>query len=257
MTSSLPVAEPLGASFPEGSAEGRLPPLPPLVPRAILSGPTLEAARALLGALLVREGPGPGRRIGRIVEVEAYIGAEDQACHARFGVTKRNAVLFGPPGRAYVYRAYGIYDLLNVVTEPEGSPAAVLVRAIEPLTGLDAMRRDRAAVAVQRHRWSAERAAAEVARVAALPVERLASGPGLVAASLGLDPTWSGLDLCDPGSPLRLHRSPGDDDPLIVAGPRVGVDYAGEPWRSLPWRFALAGHPAMSRPRLEARSRER
>ncbi len=254
MASSPPVAEPLAGRLPDAGPVTTASLLPPLVPRSILAGPTLEAARALLGTLLVRDGPGPERRIGRIVEVEAYIGVEDRACHARFGPTKRNGVMFGPPGRAYVYRVYGMYDCLNIVTEPEGSPAAVLVRAIEPLAGLAAMRRARASVAAERHRWSAERTAAEVARIEGLPVARLASGPGLVGAVLGLDPSWSGVDLCDPASPLRLHRGLADEeDPPVAVGPRVGVDYAGEPWRSLPWRLAIGGHPAVSRPPLEGR----
>lgn len=223
----------------------------PLLPRSTLAGPTLEAARALLGTLLVREGPGDLVRAGRIVEVEAYIGLDDRACHARFGRTARNGVMFGPPGRAYVYRVYGMYDCLNVVTEPEGMPAAVLVRAVDPLVGLEPMRRARALVVAARHRWPPERVASELARVEQLPPERLAAGPGLVGAVFELDPSWSGLDLCLPGSPLRLHARPADEpEPAVAAGPRVGVDYAGEPWRSVPWRFAIAGHPAVSRPRL-------
>lgn len=257
MASSSPLAESVGGPA-DGPAAATPSPLPPLVPRSLLAGPTLEVAPALLGALLVREGPGPERRIGQIVEVEAYIGVEDQACHARFGPTRRNGVIFGPPGRAYVYRVYGMYDCLNIVTEPEGRPAAVLVRALEPLAGLTAMRRARAALATERHRWSAERAAAELARVETLPVARLASGPGLVGAVLDLDPSWSGTDLCAPDSPLRLHRRPIDEPaPAVVVGPRVGVDYAGEPWRSLPWRFAVAGHPAVSRPPLDPPRRQR
>ena len=224
-----------------------------LVARARLAGPTLEVARALLGAIVVRHGPGDVVRAGRIVEVEAYIGVEDRACHARFGPTARNRVMFGPPGHAYVYRVYGMYDCLNVVTEPAGSPAAVLVRAIEPRIGLEAMRQARVTVAASRHRWLPERVARELARIEALPTERLASGPGLVGAVLGLDPSWSGVDLCDPGSPLRLLGRPaGEPEPAVAVGPRVGVDYAGDPWRLLPWRLAIADHPAVSRPRPPA-----
>src|SRR4029077_5906538 len=102
--------------------------------------PTLEVAQALLGAHLVRESGDGSRRRGRIVEVEAYIGEEDRASHPRFGRTARNAVTDGPPGVAYVYLVYGMYDCLNIVTEPIGRPAAILVRAVEPIDGDAAMR---------------------------------------------------------------------------------------------------------------------
>lgn len=255
MVSTASRAEPAGAG--QGALHAAQPspdPLElPIVDRSLVAGPTLAAARALLGTILVREGPGGLVRAGRIVEVEAYIGRDDRACHARFGPTPRNAVMFGPPGRAYVYRVYGIYDCLNIVTEPEGQPAAVLVRAIEPLLGVEAMRRARVGVVAARHRWSAERAAREAERVERLPVARLASGPGLVAATFELDPTWSGVDCLDPRAPLRLHiRPPGEPEPAVALGRRVGVDYAGEPWRSVPWRLALADHPAVSRPPLPA-----
>ena len=141
--------------------------------------------------------------------------------------------MFGPAGHAYVYLVYGMYDCLNVVTEPAGTPAAVLVRAVEPLEGIDAMRVDRVVRATTRRRLAhAERqAASEADRVARLPVARLASGPGLVAAAFGLDTGWTGVDLCDPASPLRLETaSAGEPEPAVVATARIGVDYAGEPW---------------------------
>ena len=188
--------------------------------------------------------------MGRIVEVEAYIGQDDQASHARFGETARNQVMFGPPGHAYVYLVYGMYDCLNVVTEPAGRPAAVLVRAVEPLDGIESMRVDRALRATARRRRSAEAAAAEAARIERLPSARLASGPGLVAAAFGLDTGWTGLDLCDPRSPLRLEAGPGDAmAPVIAATPRIGVAYAGPDWAARPWRFVEAGNPSVSGPR--------
>src|SRR5690349_12389402 len=104
--------------------------------RALFLGPTLEVAEAILGWRLVREDADGGRRVGRIVEVEAYIGEDDRASHARFGTTDRNRVMYGPPGRAYVYLVYGMHDCLNIVTEPEGSPAALLVRAVAPIDGV-------------------------------------------------------------------------------------------------------------------------
>ncbi len=196
---------------------------------------------------LVRDDPA-GRRVGRIVEVEAYIGREDRASHARFGETDRNRVMFGRPGVAYVYLVYGMYDCLNVVTEPAGRPAAVLIRAVEPLDGLDAMRADRLLTATSRRRsMTPDRTAAEAARLARLPAHRLASGPGLVAAAFGLTTAWTGVDLCDPTSALRLEPAPADEPPLdIEATPRIGIDYAGEPWASFPWRFVVRGHPSVS-----------
>ena len=158
--------------------------------------------------------------------------------------------MYGRPGVAYVYLVYGMYDCLNVVTEPEGMPAALLVRAVEPLDGVDAMRVERVVRASARHRSaSPERAAAEAERIAALPAWRLASGPGLVAACFGLTRDWTGIDLCDPRSPLRLESAAAGDPPLDVgATPRVGIAYAGEPWASRPWRFLAPGHRSVSGP---------
>ena len=186
-------------------------------------------------------------RVGRIVEVEAYIGEDDQASHARFGRTARNAVMYGRPGHAYVYLVYGMYHCLNVVTEPEGRPAAVLVRAVEPIAGLDAMRAARADDARRRLR---DRSAVEpaVARLADVPPERLASGPGLVAGAFSLDRSHTGLDLCDPESPIRLEL--GDQEPpVVVATARVGIAYAGVPWTEQPWRFVDPSSPSLSGPR--------
>lgn len=185
------------------------------------------------------------------MELEAYIGLDDLASHARFGETARNRVMFGPPGRAYVYLVYGMYDCLNVVTEPAGAPAALLVRAIEPLEGIEAMRVDRIVrVTTRRRTLTPERAVSEADRLTALPSARLASGPGLVAAAFGLDTGWTGMDLCDPASPLRLEAAPPDDPlPEVVATARTGIDYAGEPWTGRPWRFIVRGHPSLSGPR--------
>jgi DNA-3-methyladenine glycosylase len=188
--------------------------------------------------------------VGRIVEVEAYIGRDDRASHARFGETARNRVMFGPPGRAYVYLVYGMYDCLNVVTEPAGKPAAVLVRAVAPLEGVDAMRIDRIVRATTRRRQpDAERQAIVAERIGRLRAERLASGPGLVAAALGIDTGWTGIDLCDPSSPLRLESAPPDEPaPEIAATPRLGIAYAGDPWTERPWRLIVRGHPSVSGP---------
>jgi DNA-3-methyladenine glycosylase len=166
----------------------------------------------------------------------------------------------GRPGLAYVYLVYGMYDCLNVVTEPAGRPSALLIRAAEPLLGMDRMRGDR--IAVDRRRRAArtdEGAAAAQRRLERTPDHRLATGPGLVGAAFGIDTSWTGVDLCDPASPLRLERDPTDPSDAIApdriaVSPRVGVAYAGEDWAARPWRFAIAGHPSVSSP---APSRER
>ena len=158
--------------------------------------------------------------------------------------------MFGPPGHAYVYLVYGMYDCLNVVTEPAGEPAALLVRAVQPLEGIEPMRVDRILRATtRRHDLTTDRAAAAAARIASLRPERLASGPGLVAAAYGLATDWTGQDLCDASSPLHLEPIPaGEPAPRIDRTPRIGIDYAGEPWVSRPWRFVERGHPSVSAP---------
>ncbi len=224
--------------------------------RAILSGPTLDAGRELLGARIVREDR-QGVRVARIVEVEAYVGEDDRASHARFGRTARNAVMYGLPGTAYVYLVYGMHDCLNIVTEPAGRPAALLVRAVEPLDGLDAMRAARARRARDRRRSPAAAAGTQAMPAtpatpapAAIPDARLGSGPGLVCAILDLDRSLTGADLLDPAGSVRLEPRPaGETAPSIVASPRVGIAYAGEPWTLLPWRLSVRDHPSVSRPR--------
>ncbi len=189
----------------------------------------------------------PERRIGRIVELEAYIGAEDRASHARFGPTGRNRVMWGPPGTAYVYLVYGMYDCLNVVTEPAGRPAALLVRAVEPIAGTDAMRAGRTAAVRARRRLTHEALEAEQRRIERLPSTHLGRGPGLVAAAFGIDRSFTGLDLLDPDSPLRLERPAADDRPAEPEWtPRIGIAYAGEPWTGRAWRLVDRSSPAVS-----------
>jgi DNA-3-methyladenine glycosylase len=202
----------------------------------------------MLGARLVRADAAGRTRIGRIVELEAYIGEEDRASHARFGRTPRNEVMFGPPGIAYVYLVYGMYDCLNIITERAGRPAALLVRAVEPVDGIDEMRAARLTRATARRRAADREAAArEATRIERLPPEALARGPGLVAAAFSIDRSHTGLDLCDPSSPLRLEPPRPDERAGDVAvGPRVGIDYAGEPWIERPWRLWLPGSRAVS-----------
>ena len=157
--------------------------------------------------------------------------------------------MFGPPGVAYVYLVYGVHDCLNVVTEPTGRPAALLVRAVEPLAGQDAMRVARLAHAARRRAVAGQpEILADVERrLAAEPDHRLARGPGLVAAAFSIDRRDGGTDLLDPRSSLRLELP---DEPLaedrIGRTSRIGVGYAIEPWRSLPWRLFDTTSPAVS-----------
>lgn len=166
----------------------------------------------------------------------------------------------GPPGFAYVYLVYGMYDCLNVVTEPAGRPSAVLIRAVEPLLGMELMRADRLAWDRRRRagRTDAGASAARL-RLDRVPDHRLASGPGLVGAAFGIDTAWTGVDLCDPSSPLRLEDDPDDPPPAavpdsIAVGPRVGVAYAGEAWAARPWRFSIASHRSVSGPVRDRRA---
>jgi DNA-3-methyladenine glycosylase len=185
-----------------------------------------------------------------ITEVEAYIGPEDRASHARFGRTARNAPMFGAPGHAYVYLVYGMHRCLNVVTEPADRPAAVLIRAVRPLDGVDAMRAARFASEAGRRRGLDPAAAARLRnRLDDLPDARLASGPGLVGAAFGIEVAMSGLDLLDPSAALRIEAAPEDEPELpLVRTARIGVDYAGPPWTEVPWRIAIAGDPSVSGP---------
>ncbi len=169
-------------------------------------------ARDLIGATLLFKGVG-----GRIVEVEAYHHT-DPAAHSYNGQTPRNAVMFGPPGFAYVYRSYGIHWCVNFVCEAEGSASAVLIRAIEPTDGIAAMRRRRG-----------------------LKDERLlCSGPGRVCAALGITGAHNGLALDTP--PFAL--SPREDEVAIIVGPRIGITKAAD----LPWRYGLKGSRFLSKP---------
>jgi DNA-3-methyladenine glycosylase len=175
-----------------------------------------EVARDLVGCTLA-----VGPTAGIIVETEAY-DATDPACHAYIGRTARNEVLFGPPGIAYVYLSYGIHSLLNAVAEPEGSAAAVLIRALEPTEGIELMR----------ERRRQER------------IEDLCSGPGKLTEALGVGLDLNGADLLAP--PFELSdRDPAWDDAEIVTGPRIGITKAAE----LPWRYCAAGSRFVSRPR--------
>jgi DNA-3-methyladenine glycosylase len=186
------------------------------VRRAFFERPVLEVARDLVGCA-VRHGDAAGV----IVETEAYHDSEP-ACHAFVGLTPRTATLFEPPGRAYVYRSYGVHAMLNAVAEPEGVGAAVLIRALEPLAGLDAMR----------------------ARRGLDRLEDLCSGPGRLTQALGIGLDLNGTDLLT--GPIRVQpRAPGWRERVLATAPRVGITKAVE----LPWRFTAEGSRFVSRPR--------
>jgi DNA-3-methyladenine glycosylase len=187
-------------------------PSPPA--RAFFDRPVLRVARDLVGCELHHAGAG-----GIIVETEAYHDSEP-ACHAYVGLTARTSTLFGPPGVAYVYRSYGIHALLNAVCEPEGTGAAVLIRALEPTYGLELMRARR----------GVEAAGA------------LCSGPGKLTQALGIGLELNRSDL-DGGSIALAPRPPGWRRVRIETGPRIGITRAVE----LPWRFSVAGSPYVSR----------
>jgi DNA-3-methyladenine glycosylase len=178
-------------------------------PRAFYNRDTETVARELLGATLAHR-VGDVLRVGRVVETEAYLGPHDLAAHSARGRTPRTEVMFGPPGFAYVYMIYGIHHCLNAVTEPEGHASAVLIRALEPIRG----------------------------------VEGNTKGPGLLCRALGIDRRRNGQDLVGPD---LFFAPPDRPEPFeVVARPRVGVAYAGA-WAEAPLRFYIAGSPFVSR----------
>jgi DNA-3-methyladenine glycosylase len=181
----------------------------PGVPRCFYDRDTTEVARDLLGHRLVHVVDGVPR-IGRIVETEAYLGAHDKAAHSARGLTARNRSMFGPPGHAYVYLIYGMYHCFNVVTESEGHPSAVLIRALEPISGISGR----------------------------------TCGPGLLCGAMGIDRRQDGCDL----TAGDLTIVPGDRPVTsIVRRPRIGVDYAGA-WARRLLRFYEKGNAWVSRP---------
>lgn len=180
------------------------------LPRAFYDRDTVLVAHELLGKCLVHRAEGV-ERLGRIVEVEAYLGPHDLAAHSSKGLTARTKPMFGPPGHAYVYLIYGIYHCMNVVTQPEGVASAVLLRAVEPLRNIAGR----------------------------------TSGPGLLCRAMGIDRRLNGHDLtsddfyiADDGYPRKFR---------VVKRPRIGVDYAGYHWARRLLRFYIRGNPHVSR----------
>jgi DNA-3-methyladenine glycosylase len=192
----------------------------PTLPRSFYERPTLTVAEELLGKVLVHRTPA-GEAAGMIVETEAYIGEDDPACHAAPGPTRRNEPLYGPPGVAYVYLNYGIHYLVNAVTEAEGHPAAVLIRALEPLDGIALMTRRRAP---------------DGRRVAE---HELCRGPGNLTKALGISLPQNRLDLVT--SALRIEDR-GFEVATVSWGPRIGIRVATD----RPWRCWIAGNRSVS-----------
>jgi len=187
---------------------------PQRLPRDFFNRSTLQVARDLLGQRLVRM-ENDSRLSGFIIEAEAYIGEQDQGCHAKAGLTARTQVMFGPPGHAYVYFTYGMHWMLNFVTEPDGAPAAVLIRAIHPQEGLNMI---------------AERRGKQ-------PKKHWTDGPAKLCQALNIDGGYNGTDLCAPNAHIFIEIAASVPDSTVTTGPRVGLNSVPEPWKSLPWRF--------------------
>jgi len=190
------------------------------LPRSFYEQPTIDVAKQLLGKYLVRK-HADGDLVGRIVETEAYVGPQDLACHAAKGRTKRTEVMFGPAGHAYVYFIYGMYNMLNLVTQKKDFPAAVLIRAVEPLQGVELMQRRRQSDTLR----------------------SLASGPGKLCEAFDIDRSLNGADLC--GSMLFIEDR-NEPMPKLRATPRIGVNYAGS-WKDKPFRFVVHGSEFVSK----------
>ena len=190
-----------------------------ILTRAFYHRPALAVARELLGCRLVRAQNGR-HMSGVILETEAYQGEDDLGCHASAGQTPRTAVMYGPPGHAYVYFTYGMHWLLNAVTDAEGSPSAVLIRAIQPENGLDAMAENRPYKARKRG-WT--------------------DGPAKLTQALGIDGELNTIDLCSQDAGLWIESGEIIPDGQVTRSARVGLKAVPEPWRSIPWRFLAAG----------------
>lgn len=185
-----------------------------ILPRDFYNHPTLTVARELIGARLARIQDGV-RLTGLITETEAYIGERDLACHAKAGRTPRTAVMYGPPGHAYIYFTYGHHWMLNVVTERENFPAAVLIRAIQLEEGAKIM--------------SARRGGRDT------------FGPGKLTQAMGITKSENGLDLTAAASGLWIEAGISIPNSLVTKSPRVGLNTVPEPWLSKPWRFLAKG----------------
>jgi DNA-3-methyladenine glycosylase len=186
-----------------------------ILPRSFYARDAVTVARGLLGKVLVH-----GDTSGKIVETEAYLGGDDLAAHTARGITPRNRVIFGPPGHAYVYFIYGMYNCLNLVAEPEGQPGCVLIRALEPVTGLQLMQQRRPAARRPRD---------------------MASGPGRLTLALGITRAQNGADVTR--GPLTVRTASVTEPVEIEVTPRIGIRHCAD-W---PLRFSIKGNPNVSR----------
>jgi DNA-3-methyladenine glycosylase len=185
-----------------------------ILPRKFYNRPTLTVARELIGARLVRILDGV-KLVGLITEAEAYIGETDLGCHAKAGRTPRTRIMYGESGHAYIYFTYGNHWMLNAVTEREGFPAAVLIRAIQPIEGVEVMQERRQG--------------------------RDTFGPGKICQALGIGKGENGADLTEAYSGLWIEAGVKVSDSLVTKSPRVGLNNVPEPWKSKPWRFLVKG----------------
>jgi DNA-3-methyladenine glycosylase len=189
---------------------------PARLERPFFDRPALSAARALLGMRLVRLDS--GRRLaGIIIETEAYSGQDDLGCHCKAGITPRTRIMFGPAGFAYVYFTYGMHWCLNFVVEQDGFPAAVLIRALRPVEGLEVIAARRAGVAEKL--WT--------------------DGPAKLTKALNIEGSFNGMDVCAPDALLFVETGDPISDESVTIGPRVGLYNVPEPWKSIPWRFRV------------------
>ena len=183
-----------------------------ILPRSFYNRPTLIVARELIGARLVRISNGK-KLVGLITETEAYISEKDLACHCKAGRTPRTQVMYGEAGHAYVYFTYGNHWMFNIVTERVDFPAAVLIRAIQPIEGVELMSERRNG--------------------------RDTFGPGKLTQAMGITKSENGVDLTEPGSSLWIEAGVKVQNSLVTKGPRVGLNKTPEPWLSKPWRFLV------------------
>ncbi len=182
--------------------------------RSFFNRDTLTVARELLGTRLVHMEHGQ-RLAGIITESEAYCGEQDLGCHAKAGRTPRTEVMYGPPGHAYVYFTYGMHWLFNCITRPEGEPEAVLIRAIEPVEGIEIIAKRRGKQ--PRSKWT--------------------DGPAKLAQALGIDGQYNKLDLVAQDAAIFIEEGIMIPDELVTTSPRIGFNTVPEPWKSKPWRF--------------------